>query len=258
MNDFLTSIKPSVLARACAIKLPQAINTNSLDFCMPFVNTSRPAIIAEIKFASPSRGLIYHGPLDPITIAQTYIANGASALSILTEPHYFKGDIESIKMVRQAIPTALILLKDFIMHRAQIAQALHYGANAVLLIVAFLQPSLFIDLYQYTLSLGLTPLIEVNNIQELEIALSVNPKIIGINNRDLKTLKIDLKTSKRLIQSIPKNVHVICASGITTTAQLQEMMTLKFHGFLIGSGLMEHDNPGEALKKLCLGDHRES
>lgn len=258
MNNFLTSIKPSVLARARAIKLPRAMNTNSLDFCTPFANTSRPAIIAEIKFASPSRGLIYHGPLDPIAIAQSYIANGASALSILTEPHYFKGDIETIKKVRQAIPTALILLKDFIMHRAQIAQALHYGANAVLLIVAFLELPLFLDLYHYALALGLTPLIEVNNLHELEIALSVNPKIIGINNRDLKTLNIDLETSRRLIQSIPKNIHVISASGITTAAQLQEMMALNFHGFLIGSGLMEHDNPGEALQKLSLGDHRES
>ena len=141
MTTFLNTIKNSVHLRAEAIQLTADVPLNTLDFCDAFNVQTIPAIIAEIKFASPSRGRIYHGALDALAIAGEYLAHGASALSILTEPEYFQGNIASIRAVRRAFPTAHILLKDFILSELQVAQALACGANAVLLIVAFLTRS---------------------------------------------------------------------------------------------------------------------
>src|SRR3990167_6663679 len=185
MNNFIQDIKSSVHSRADHIRIEANLTPNILNFCDIFQTATIPAIIAEIKFASPSRGRIYQGNLDPVAIAGDYLSHGASALSILTEPEYFQGDIENIRVVRQAYPAAHILLKDFVLSKQQIAQGLLYGANAVLLIVAFLNPKLLRVLYDYALSLGLTPLIEVHDLAELETALTLKPKLVGINHRNL-------------------------------------------------------------------------
>jgi indole-3-glycerol phosphate synthase len=228
---------------------------NTLDFCDALAlqkATKTPAIIAEIKFASPSRGRIYPGNLDPVAIAKDYIFHGASALSILAEPAYFQGNIETIRAVREAFPQVPILLKDFVLSKAQIAQGLAYGANAVLLIVAFLSPEQLRELYEYALSLGLTPLIEVHNAAELEVALALNPKLIGINHRNLSTLTIDLEVSNNLMQSIPDDILVIAESGIETKTDLNMMAARGFDGCLIGSHFMKHEYPGQALQQLTM------
>ncbi|MFI4919326.1 MAG: indole-3-glycerol-phosphate synthase [Legionellales bacterium] len=258
MNNFIETIKSSVLSRARAIQIEPDLTPNTLNFCDAFLSSTTPAIIAEIKFASPSRGRIYHGALDPVAIAGDYLSHGASALSILAEPEYFQGNIETIKAVRQAYPNAHILLKDFVLSQAQIAQGLMYGANAVLLIVAFLSPQQLRALYDYALSLGLTPLIEVHDLAELETALTLNPKLIGINHRNLSTLTIDLAVSDTLIKSIPNDVLVVAESGIETKKDLSTMVTRGFDGCLIGSHFMKQEQPGQALQQLLRGDANEN
>lgn len=254
MSDFLEKIKAHVQARVESISIASNLKHNNLDFCQIFKASRDPVIIAEIKFASPSHARIYHGNFNHIEIAKEYLNNGASALSILAEPNYFAGNIEYINDVRGVFPHAHILLKDFILTTAQIAQGLEYGANAVLLIVAFLSKKALVELYEYAMSLNLTPIIEVHNLEELEAALELKPRVIGINNRNLKTLKIDLNTSRELIKLIPKHIYAICESGIENKAEIEEMQKLGFSGFLIGSHYMEQENPGKALQNMLLGE----
>lgn len=251
MSNFLNKIRPLVLERVQNIK---SLETNStpaagINF-LDIFKQKGPAIIAEIKFASPSQGDIYSGTLDHVAIAGSYLENGASALSVLAEPHYFKGNIEYIRDIRKVYPHCNILLKDFILDKRQIVQGKEYGANAILLIAAFLQPDQLKRLYHFILDLELTPLIEIHNAQELHSILSLNPKLIGINNRNLQSLKIDLETSRNLIKEIPQSTYSICESGIDNKSQIQEMSTLGFKGFLIGSSLMQTPDPGLALKTI--------
>lgn len=250
MRDFIESIKASVIKRANAINIQKKLIPNRLNFCEALQKKDLPAIIAEIKFASPSRGRIYQGELDTVGIAGDYLSHGAAALSILTEPDYFQGAIENVRNVREAYPNAPILLKDFVLKEQQIEQGLIYGANAVLLIVAFLTPDRLKTLYEYALNLGLTPLIEIHNFAELELALTLKPKIIGINHRNLNTLEIDLEISKELIPVIPKDILVIAESGIQTKVDLNQMKQRGVHGCLIGSQFMRSHYPGQALNQL--------
>lgn len=250
MSNFLDNLRPLVQQRLDAIH-PLEIDTlppqpNFLDI----FKQEKPVIIAEIKFASPSRGNIYNGNLDHIAIASSYLNNGASALSVLTEPHFFKGNIQYIKDIRDAYPHCNILLKDFILDEKQIIQGKQYGANAVLLIAAFLEPNQLEKLYHFTLEQELTPLIEVHNANELNSVLKLNPKLIGINNRNLQSLNIDLTTSHNLIKQIPKSTFSICESGISSPTEIQKMLDLGFNGFLIGSSLMQSPDPGIALKTI--------
>lgn len=251
MNNFLNKIRPLVLERVRKIEPLESNSTPAVEInFLDIFKQKEPAIIAEIKFASPSQHNIYSGNLNHITIAGSYLKNGASALSVLTEPHYFKGNIEYIRDIRKAYPHCNILLKDFVLDEKQIIQGKEYGANAVLLIAAFLKSDQLKQLYYFALDLKLTPLIEINNSEELNSILPINPKLIGINNRDLQSLKIDLNTSRNLMQKIPKSTYTICASGIDNSVQIQEMLALGFNGFLIGSSLMQSPDPGMALKKL--------
>ncbi len=253
MSDFLLKMKAQVKERVQRIQVDSLPQKNTLDFCSIFQSWNKPVIIAEVKFASPSHGEIYPGTLSHIDIAETYLGNGASALSILTEPTYFHGQSHYLSEVRSAFPQVAILLKDFVLSKVQVDQAVLLGANAILLIVAFLERELLIELYHYALSLGLTPLIEVHDQRELEVALQLNPKMIGINNRNLHTLNVDLNTSKQLIPLIPKGIYTVCESCLQNKAQIQAMRTLGFDGFLIGASLMSHVNPGEALNNLLSG-----
>lgn len=254
MNHFIQTMTDNVYSRIKSMPIEANVTQNELNFCDLFQSATTPAVIAEIKFASPSHGRIYPGTLDPIAIASEYLANGAKALSIITEPTFFQGTIETVAAVRTAFPTTPILLKDFVLSQQQIAQGLAYGANAVLLIVAFLTVQKLKLLYEYAQSQGLTPLIEVHTAAELEIALALNPKLIGINHRNLNTLSIDLDVSAALIQSIPSDVLVIAESGIQTKADLNTMACRNIHGCLIGSHLMKDPHPGQALKRLLRGE----
>lgn len=257
MSQFLEKLKPLVQKRANQLPDIKNIEKNKIDFCAIFEykNKNQPVVIAEIKFASPSRGKIYNGHLTATEIAQDYINNQASALSVLTEPHFFKGDLNYIQKIRNRFSHTPILCKDFILSDKQIDYALLAGANAILLIVAFLNKEQLKNLYHYAISLNLTPIIEVHDAQELEQALTLKPKIIGINNRNLNSLDINLNASRALIKKIPDTVFAICESGIQSRIEILEMMQLGFDGFLIGTQLMCAENPGLALKQLLNEDH---
>jgi len=255
MNNFLDTLRPQVLQRAEHIKLhtnnkvTNDTHLKEMDFLTIF-REKKPVIIAEIKFASPSKGDVYKGNLDHVAIAKSYLKNGASALSVLTEPNYFKGNIKYIKDIRNACPECHILLKDFVLDKRQILQGKEYGANAVLLIAAFLEFEQMKFLYNFALDLGLTPLIEIHTAKELERVLTLKPQLIGINNRDLRSLKIDLTVSRELIKGIEDNIYVISESGIDNAKTMKEMIGLGFDGFLIGSSFMQSPDPGLALDKI--------
>lgn len=223
---------------------------NFLDIFSYYKSIYLPAcVIAEIKFSSPSSGDIGHQN-DCIKVAKQYLKHGASALSVLTEPEFFKGSVDYLKRIHQVFPTANLLMKDFIQDEIQLLQAKIAGANAVLLIVAFLSHTQLTELYQLALSLGLTPLIEAHSQDEINIAKSLGAKLIGVNNRNLQTLKIDLATSKNATLTQSSETYFISESGIQHGIQVSELQQLGFQGFLIGSHFMASDHPGTALSQL--------
>lgn len=206
-------------------------------------------IIAEIKFASPSEGKIHEGG-DAVQIADGYLNADARMLSILTEPQYFGGSLEYLKAVREKNPDALLLRKDFMVDPYQMIEAKACGADAVLLIVAMTDPALTRDLYQAARALSLTPLIEVHDDAELDDAIALGADFIGVNNRNLKTLKTDLDTSRRLAARKPDGSVFICESGLSTAADLRDMRGRGFDGFLMGTTFMRQRDPGAALAAL--------
>ncbi|MEO8401624.1 MAG: indole-3-glycerol phosphate synthase TrpC [Gammaproteobacteria bacterium] len=206
-------------------------------------------VIAEIKFASPSLGDISQHK-DCVKIAEQYLKHGASALSVLTEPEFFKGSVDYLKKIHQAFPTANLLMKDFIQDEIQLLQAKVSGANAVLLIVAYLSQTQLNELYQMAILLGLTPLVEAHSQDEIDLAKSLGAKLIGVNNRNLQTLKIDLATSKTATITQSSETHFISESGIQNGVQVTELQQLGFKGFLIGSHFMASHHPGTALSQL--------
>jgi indole-3-glycerol phosphate synthase len=206
-------------------------------------------IIAEIKFASPSEGDI-HPNGDPVKIAQGYLGAGACMLSVLTEPLYFKGELAYLEAVRRSYPDALLLRKDFMVDPYQLVETRAYGADAILLIVAMTDFALTKDLFAQAQALGLTPLVEVHDDAELEQALEMKAGFIGVNNRNLKTLKTDLETSRRLIKHKPKDAAFICESGLSTADDLRSVRSLGYDGFLMGTSFMRQKDPGAALRQL--------
>lgn len=206
-------------------------------------------VIAEVKLASPSQGAIAPD-LNPVEVAGDYLAHGAAALSVLTEPDFFQGDLAYLRAIRSAFPQARLLKKDFMLDPYQFYQARLAGADAVLLIVAMLEPSELEALYALALDLQLTPLVEVHTLPELEIALDLGAKLMGVNNRDLKTLTTRLETSWDLAQYVPPDVTLICESGLSQGADLALAQSWGYRGFLIGSHLMASGQPGHALAAL--------
>lgn len=204
-------------------------------------------IIAEVKFASPSEGNIHPDASRPVKIATGYLAQGAKMLSVLTEPLYFKGDLDYLSAIRAAQPDALLLRKDFINDIYQLHEARAYGADAVLLIVAMTGADLTRDLFQAATALGLSVLVEVHDAEELHIAADMGAALIGVNNRNLKTLKTDLNTSRTLATQRPKNAAFICESGLSTPADVAAMRAIGYDGFLMGTHFMRQKNPGDAL-----------
>lgn len=210
-------------------------------------------IIAEIKFASPSAGVI-RSDLSPIEVARQYIENGAKALSVLTEPEYFKGNPDYIRLIREEFPDIPILMKDFIIDEFQIRLASSLGASAVLLIVGILKDEELRILLNIAREFGLEVLMEVHCREEMLRALDCPGEIIGINNRNLAHLKIELETSRKLISEFSSRFDLfVCESGLNNHAQLLEFADLGFSGFLVGSHLMKQASPGHALSYMLTG-----
>lgn len=211
-------------------------------------------VIAEVKLASPSRGDIA-ADLDPVQVASDYLANGAAALSVITEPEYFKGSLDYLRQIRSAHPEAKILMKDFLLDEYQLLQARSAGADAVLIIIAMLGKARSKELLEAATAQGLSVLVEVHDEAEMQAAIDIGAKLIGVNNRDLKTLHTSLETSGALITMAPNDVTMICESGLENTEQLCFFESIGYKGFLVGTSLMETGKPGEALAELLGGAH---
>jgi indole-3-glycerol phosphate synthase len=202
------------------------------------------AVIAEIKKASPSAGVI-RPDFDPLAIAKTYEAAGASCLSVLTDERFFQGSLKHLRQIRSAVSTPL-LRKDFIIDERQILEAVDWGADAILLIVAILPDPALRHLHDLATGAGLSVLVEVHNEAELERALAVQPRLIGINNRDLRTFKVDLATTERLAarldhlgwRSGDNRGLIVAESGIHTRADVERLTRCGADAILVGESLM--------------------
>jgi len=207
-------------------------------------------LIAEVKKASPSRGII-RSDFNPVAIAQTYAANGAAAISVLTEARYFQGSFNHLRDIRKALGNRLPLLrKDFLCDSYQVYESRAYGADSVLLIVAIITPQKLKELLRLSHELGMSCLAEVHNKAELEIALKSGARIIGINNRDLTTLTVDLTTTERLRPLIPKDRTVVSESGIKDRSDMGKLKKWGVDAVLIGESLMSAPNIATKMKEL--------
>jgi indole-3-glycerol phosphate synthase len=212
------------------------------------IEAQQPAVIAEIKKASPSKGLI-RPDFDPALIASQYEAAGAACISVLTDQEFFQGSIEYLQQARAAcfLP---VIRKDFIISPYQIAEAKVIGADCILLIVAALTPTQLQELASYAQAMRLDVLVEVHDEAELEIALEAGFDLVGVNNRNLHTFETDLSVSYRLAQLLPPGVLLVTESGIHDAKDVQAMLVQGIYGFLIGETLMRAPNPGIKLQEL--------
>ncbi|HQR73908.1 MAG: indole-3-glycerol phosphate synthase [Sulfurovum sp. 39-42-12] len=208
-------------------------------------------IIAEVKKASPSKGVIRED-FDPMLIAQQYEKGGADSLSILTEPHFFQGDKEYLGMVRRYVNLPL-LRKDFIVDKYQLVEALAFGADYVLLIAAALGRKELKELYDYALHLGLDVLVEVHDKSDLIKATFAGADIIGINHRNLETFEMDMSLSAKLIPLIPNGKIIVAESGITTYETVVELSKIGADAFLVGEHFMRQADVTEAVRALKYG-----
>lgn len=194
-------------------------------------------IIAEFKKASPSRGMI-NGSADPAETARSYEAAGASAISVLTEPDYFHGSLDDLRAIRGAVSIP-ILRKEFIIDEFQIYEAAEAGADAILLIVGALTPDELVRFRSIAEDeLGMDALIEVHTEDELAIATKIGATLIGVNNRDLRSLEVSLDVSRRLVRLAPESAVLVSESGLKTREELTELQSLGYSAFLIGETLM--------------------
>lgn len=260
------SILDTIVARTCedlprrkrempAERLRERID--ALPPPLPFASALRrlpgqkPRIIAEVKKASPSKGLI-RADFQPAMLASRMAECGAAAISCLTEPHWFQGDLAYLDAI-QARVSVPVLRKDFMVNPYQLLEARAHGASAALLIAATLESGQYADLLQAALDLDLDVLTEIHNERELAMVLPFNPAVIGVNSRDLKTFTVDLSVTARLLAEIPDDTVKIAESGIRTADDMNGLVAAGADAFLIGETLMRRDDPGAALAELLEG-----
>jgi indole-3-glycerol phosphate synthase len=209
---------------------------------------AKPAIIAEFKRKSPSRGPI-NMEADPVKVAEGYRAAGVAAMSILTDRDFFGGSFRDLKQVRESCPDLVLLRKDFIIDRYQLHEASAYGADMVLLIAAILDPGEIEELSSEAASLGLNILFEVHSAEELE-KYHRDIKYIGVNNRDLKTFKVDTGKSLELIDKMPAGVVPVSESGLGDPHEMKVLHNAGYRLFLMGETFMKENDPGAACKSF--------
>jgi indole-3-glycerol phosphate synthase len=212
------------------------------------IGDGAPAVIAEIKKASPSKGII-RADFDPAALAQRYAASGAACLSVLTDADFFQGKDADLLAARAAVELP-VLRKDFVVDPYQVYETRALGADCMLLIVAALDIMRLTELYHLGRGLGLDVLIEVHDEAELDAALALQPRLVGINNRDLKTFATRLAVTWRLLERIPAAVRVVTESGIHTRADVLAMREHGVEAFLVGEAFMRATDPGAALQEL--------
>jgi indole-3-glycerol phosphate synthase len=212
------------------------------------VLAKKPAIIAEIKKASPSKGVIRED-FQPIAIGQDYAMNGATCLSVLTDKEFFQGSEAYLQMVRELCPLP-VLRKDFMVDPYQIYEARALGADCILLIVAALEDSQMRELSDTAVKLGMDVLVEVHDAEELQRALTLDTKLIGINNRNLRNFETSLQTTLDLKANIPSDRIIITESGIHTHEDIKLMLDNDIYAFLVGEVFMRAKSPGQTMREL--------
>jgi indole-3-glycerol phosphate synthase len=221
-----------------AISVPQRIN-----------------LIAEIKFASPSAGLIRE-KTDPTLVGRVYEQAGAAAVSLLTDKHFFKGDLNQLPRLKRAISLP-ILRKDFIIDEVQVREAFSYGADAILLIARILSQVQLAELISRCRELGMAPLTEIHDRADLEKAVESGADIIGINNRDLDSFKVDIRTTSALTPLVPDDCILVSESGIEKAADIMSLKNSGIQAVLVGSALMRSNDPAAKTAEFVnLGDMR--
>ena len=210
----------------------------------------RARLIAEVKRASPSRGIL-KADLDPVALAATYARQGADAISVLTDAKYFGGSLDDLAAVRAAVEVPL-LRKDFTLDDYQLWEARAAGADAVLLIVAILEPSALAELAAAAKGLGLAALVECHTAAELDVALTLGARLIGINNRDLATFETRLDTTLSLLPQIPPGPIVVSESGFFTGDDVRRVVDAGAHAVLVGEGLVKASDVGAKIRELRL------
>jgi indole-3-glycerol phosphate synthase len=198
------------------------------------------ALIAEVKHASPSKGVLID-PFDAVALGTIYAENGAAAISVLTDREFFQGGLDDLRAVR-ALVDIPVLRKDFMIDARQISEARAAGADAILLIAAALHMTQLIDLYEHAQAIGLSALVEVHDADELARALKCGATLIGVNNRDLRTFKEDLSLTERLAAFVPPDVTLVAESAMRSLDDVRRMGRAGVHAVLIGEGLVKADN----------------
>lgn len=253
MQDFLEKILEVKKHEVETLK-KEFVFQNDSRKCISFIDKIKSSqnigIIAEIKKGSPSKGL-FNAELDPVKQAELYEGLGASAISVLTDNKFFYGSFEYLKNVRKTVNLPL-LCKDFIIDEIQIEKAKSCGADLILLIVAALNDKRLRDLYNFAKKLGLEVLVETHNEEELVRAIDLKAKLIGINNRNLKTFKVDLKTTVELAGKANDDVLLISESGIKNGDDVRKLKSCGIDGILVGETLVTADNLVEAFSELCI------
>ena len=207
------------------------------------------SFIAEVKKASPSKGIMRE-PFHPAQIAQSYAANGAAAISVLTEPTRFEGSLESLSWIRAHVEDMPLVRKDFIVDSYQVVEAKAFGADAILLIATALDATQLADLHAQATSLGLSCLVEVYSEDDLEKIDWEQVNIVGVNNRDLTTFEVDIENSLRIFEQVPRSVGRVAESGLSDPETLVRLRKAGVNGVLIGEHFMRADDPGQALTDL--------
>jgi len=206
------------------------------------------AVIAEVKKASPSKGVL-RDPFDPAQIARSYEAGGAACLSVLTDVDFFQGSEAALVAARQACSLPVIR-KDFIVDPYQVVEARAMGADCILLIAAVLEDDQMQRLYEQAVELGMDVLVEVHDAIELDRSLLLSPMLLGINNRDLRTFDVSLTTTLSLLERIPQDTKVVTESGILNAGDVTVMRKANVNAFLVGEAFMRAQDPGAALQKM--------
>ncbi len=205
-------------------------------------------LIAEVKHASPSRGVLVE-PFQPVSLGKTYARHGAAAISVLTDERFFMGSLDDMTAVRNAVDVP-VLRKDFVIDPYQVYEGRAAGADAILLIVAGLEDGQLADLHALVTGLGMAALVEVHDEAELDRALRLDPALIGINNRDLKTFDVRLETTVRLAPRVPETVTLVAESGIRSAGDVRQMGAAGAHAVLVGETLVQARQPGHMVRQL--------
>jgi len=238
------------LAEVKAISADQAPCRGFVDALQAKLQANQSAVIAEVKKASPSKGII-RSDFDPIQIAESYAEHGAACLSVLTDEEFFKGHMDYLHQARNACQLP-VLRKDFMLDDYQVFEARANGADCILLIVAALEDGLMQDLAGRAAELGMDVLVEVHNREELHRGLKLDIPMIGINNRNLRDFSTSLNTTIDLLDEIPNDVFVVTESGIHSNEDVILMRENQVNAFLVGEAFMRHPEPGEKLHELFI------